>query len=206
MLSSIPHELTDPSILMVPSDLDTFRDQMPVSPAELAYQGIQYTSTSPIMLDFTVGTTALPKTTPPLDPFNRLIPTDEVVQEIMSFRDQHWEDWHHHVPISDSDMMPLEILSYDLPKIFSSPYAIIQTFDAEGNMGDTSRSFPIDILVTTSIVENTQMQADCSLEEIASSTYLNEKFHDDFLWSHEEMPDFNMSFVMHEIQLYNEEK
>lgn len=83
---------------------------------------------------------------------------------------------------------------------------IIQTFDAEGNMGDTSRSLPIDISVTTSIVENTHMRADCSIGEIASSTCLNEEFHDDFVWSHEEMPDFNTSFFMHEIQHYDEEK
>lgn len=43
------------------------------------------------------------------------------------------------------------------------------------------------------------MQAYCSPKEIASSTCLQ----DEFVWSHEEIPDFNLSFVTHEIQIYN---
>jgi len=55
MLSSIPHELIDPWILMVPSDLDTFEDQMLLSPAESADQAIQ--PTSPVMFVTANGTT-----------------------------------------------------------------------------------------------------------------------------------------------------
>lgn len=51
--------------------------------------------------------------------------------------------------------MPLQIMSFELPEIVSLPYVIIQTLDAEGNMGDTSMSLPIDISVMTGIVENT---------------------------------------------------
>ena len=58
----------------------------------------------------------------------------------------------------------------------------------------------------TSTMEDTQMREDCSPEEIASSTCLHEEFHDEFVWSHEEMPDFNSLFVTHEIQLYDEAK
>ena len=65
---------------------------------------------------------------------------------------------------------------------------------------------PIDISVTIGTMEDTQMWADCSPEEIASSTYLHEEFHDEFVWSHEEMPNFNLSFVTLEIQLYDEAK
>lgn len=73
-------------------------------------------------------------------------------------------------------------------------------------MDDTSRSMPIDISVTIGIVEDTQMRAYSSPKEIASSTCLHEEFHDEFAWSHEEMPDFNLPFVAHEILLYDEEK
>ncbi len=58
---------------------------MPLSPAELAYEGIQYSSTSLIMLDITDNTTHLPITAPPLDPYDQLPSTDEAIQEIMSF-------------------------------------------------------------------------------------------------------------------------
>ena len=73
-------------------------------------------------------------------------------------------------------------------------------------MGGTLKTLPIDILVTTGIVENIHMQAYCSPKEIASSTFLYEEFHDEFVWSHEEMLDFNLSFVTHEIQLCDKEK
>ena len=50
------------------------------------------------------------------------------------------------------------------------------------------------------------MRANCSPKEIAISTSLHEEFHEEFVWSHEEMPDFNLSFFAHEIQLYDEAK
>jgi len=102
---------------------------MPLSPVELAYQGIQSTFASPVILAMANGTIALPITAPPLDPLNELLPMDEVVREIMSFGEQHLEDWHHHVSISDSDMIPLQNLSLDIPEIISPPYTIIQTLD-----------------------------------------------------------------------------
>lgn len=37
MLSSIPHEQTDPWILPAPSDIDTYKEQMLLSPVEFAY-------------------------------------------------------------------------------------------------------------------------------------------------------------------------
>jgi len=94
MLSSIPHELTDPSIPTTPLDLDTFGDQMSLPPAESTYRGIQSTSTSSIMLAIVDGTTPLPITTLPLDPCKQLPSTDKVVRETMSFGEQHLEDWH----------------------------------------------------------------------------------------------------------------
>lgn len=46
MISSIPHEQNDPWILLAPSDLHTYGDQMLLSPAELAYQASQSASAS----------------------------------------------------------------------------------------------------------------------------------------------------------------
>lgn len=62
MLSSIPHEPTNQWILPAPSDIDTYREQMPLSPAELAYEVIQSTSKSSVTLVLANGTTAPPIT------------------------------------------------------------------------------------------------------------------------------------------------
>jgi hypothetical protein len=172
MLSSIPHEQTDPWILPAPSDIDTYGEQMPLSPAELAYQAIQSASESPVTLVTANGTTAPPITAPSFDPLNQVLPMDEAIREIMSLEERPWEDSHHHVSISDSDMMPLQILSPDTPEIISSPYTTIQTLDSEGNMGNISKTLLIDISVKTGIVENIQIGANCNPEEIAASPTL----------------------------------
>lgn len=50
MISSIPHEQIDPWILPAPSNIDTYREQMPMSPVELAYQAIQFSYASLVTL------------------------------------------------------------------------------------------------------------------------------------------------------------
>lgn len=68
------------------------------------------------------GTTSPPITTPSFDPLNHVLPMDEAIREIMSLEKQPWEQLYRHVFISYLDMMPLQILSFDAPKIISSPY------------------------------------------------------------------------------------
>jgi len=72
MVLSIPHELTDPWILPAPSDIDTYGEQMLLSPAELAYQAIQSASESPVTLVTANGTTA-PSITAPFNPLNQVL-------------------------------------------------------------------------------------------------------------------------------------
>lgn len=107
---------------------------------------------------------------------------------------------------SDSNMMPLQVLPFDINEIISPPYTRIQYYGLEENMDDTSRSIPIDIFVTIDIVEDIQLSENCSPEEIANSICLHEEFHEEFFWSHEEMPNFNPSFVTHEIQIHDKAK
>lgn len=154
---------------------------MLLSSAELAYQGIQSASTSPINLAITDGTTLLPITALPLDPCDQLLSTDEAIKEIMSFGEQHWEEWHIRGSTSDSDMMPLQVLPSDTKEIISTPYTSIQTLGVDENMDDTSRSLPIDSSVTTRTMEDTQISVDCSPEEIENSTCLHEEFHEEFV-------------------------
>ena len=81
---------------------------------------------------------------------------DQAIREIMCLEEQPWEESHHHVSIFDSDMMPLQILSVDDPKIVSPPYTTIQTVNSKGNMGNLSKTFIINISVKRGIMENIQ--------------------------------------------------
>lgn len=206
MVSSIPHELTDPWIVMAPSDIDTYGEQMALSTAKLAYQAIQSVSESPITLVMANGTTSPPVTAPSFDLLNQVLPLDESIRDIMCLEERPWEESHHCVSISNSDTMPPQILSFDAPKIVSSPYTTIQTLDSEGNMGNISKTLLIDISIMTNIIENIQVGVGCTPEEITNFTYLFKEFYDVFTWCYEEMPDIDPSIVEHGIKMYDNDK
>jgi len=71
----------------------------------------------------------------------------------------------------------------------------IQTLDSEGNMGNLSKTLLIDISVKIGSVENIQVGADCTPEEIASFTCLFKEFCDVFAWSYEEMPNMRSRYM-----------
>lgn len=70
MVSTIPHDPTYPWILLTPSDIDSYREQMSLSPVQLTYHAIQYTSNSPITL---VTTNSSPITSPSNDLLNQVL-------------------------------------------------------------------------------------------------------------------------------------
>jgi len=70
MLSSIPHEKTDPWILPAPSDIDTYGEKIQLSPTESAYQTIQFASESPVTLVLANSTTTPPIKILSFDPIN----------------------------------------------------------------------------------------------------------------------------------------
>jgi len=146
MLSSIPHEQTNPWILLAPLDIDTYREKMSLPPAELACKSIQIASKSLVTLVSANGTTTPPITASSFNSLNQVLPKDEVIREIMSLEDRPWEDSHHCVSISDSDMMPLQILSPDIHEIISSPYTTIEILDSEGNRGNISQTLSLKVL------------------------------------------------------------
>ena len=206
MVSSIPHESTDPWILPTPSDIDTYGEQIHLSLAELAYQSIQSTFESSVTLVTANGTTSPRLTTPSFNLLNQVLPSDEAIREIMCLEEKPWEESHHRVSIYDSDMMPLQILSFDAPEIMSSPYMTIQTLDSEEDMGNISKTLLINISVKIGIVENIQVGVDCTLEEIASFTCLFKEFRNVFVWSYKEMSGIDLSIVDHEIKIYENSK
>lgn len=88
---------------------------MLLSPTELVYQAIQFASEYLVTLVLANSTIAPPITAPSFDPLNRVLPMDEAIRELTSLEERPWKDSHHHVSISDPDMMPLQILSPDIP-------------------------------------------------------------------------------------------
>lgn len=171
-----------------------------LSPVELVYQAIQFAFESPVTLVSANGTSTPPITTLSFDPLNQVLPMDKAIREITSLEAQAWEDSHHHVSISDSAMMPLQILSPEIPEIISSPYTILQTLEVEGNMGNVSKTSLIDIFFMTGIVENIQIGANHNPEEITSFTYPFKDFRKVFPWSYEEIHGIDPSTIKHEIK------
>ena len=146
------------------------------------------------------STTAPPVTAPSFDPLNQVLPIDKTIKEIMSLEERPWEDSHHRVSISDLDMMPLQILSPNIPEIVSLPYTTIHTLDSEGNEGNISKTLVIDISIMIGIMENTQIGANHNPKEIVSFTYPFRDFCDVFPWFYEEMHDIDPPIFIHKIK------
>ena len=87
MISTTFDGSIDPWILSVPSDIDSYGDQMPLSPAELAYQAIQITSEPSTVMVSTKGTNLPPITILSKDLLNEVLPIDESIREIMSLEE-----------------------------------------------------------------------------------------------------------------------
>jgi hypothetical protein len=73
-------------------------------------------------------------------------------------------------------------------------------------MGNISTTITIDISVKEGVVENINLGANCTPNEVASYTTLFKEFRDVFTWSYEEMPGIDPSIVIHEIKTYPDAK
>jgi hypothetical protein len=73
-------------------------------------------------------------------------------------------------------------------------------------MGNISTTIVIDISIKEGIVENINLGANYTPEEVVSYTTLFKEFYDVFAWSYEEIPGINPSIVVHEIKMYPGEK
>jgi hypothetical protein len=69
-------------------------------------------------------------------------------------------------------------------------------------MGSISTTIVIDILIKEGIVENINLGANCTPEEVVSCTALFKEFRDVFAWSYEEMLRIDPSIIVHEIKTY----
>lgn len=202
MISTTLDGSIDPLIIPTPSDIDSYGDQIPLSPAELAYQAIQIASEPSTAMVSTKGTNLSPITVLSKDLLNEVLPTDEAIREIVSLEERPWGEFHHRISMIDSEAIKTKIPSFDQPEMVPSAYTTVQTLDSEGNMGNLSKTMLIDILVKTSIVENIQIGVDCNPEEITCFTSLFKEFHDVFAWSYKKILDIDPSIDEKEIKKF----
>jgi hypothetical protein len=73
-------------------------------------------------------------------------------------------------------------------------------------MGNISTTVTIDISIKEGVVENINLGANCTPDEVVSYTALFKEFRDVFAWSYEEMPGIDPSIVIHEIKTYPDAK
>jgi hypothetical protein len=129
--------------------------------------------------------------------------------EMLSIDDLSWDDNHHR----SSFLPPLEEIHEDirsvfLPDVTNVPQSLILTQDtlSEGNMSNISTTIVINISIKEGVVENINLGANCTPDEVVSYTALFKEFHDVLAWSYEEMPGIDPSIVVHEIKTYPDAK
>ena len=76
----------------------------------------------------------------------------------------------------------------------------MKNHDSELNLGNISRTIPIDISVKLGIVENIHIGGSCTKDEIQTYKALFQEFRDVFAWSYEEMRGIDLAIVVHEIK------
>ena len=79
MISTFSDGSIDPWIIPTPSKIDSYGDQMPLSPAELAYKAIQIASEPSTNTVSTAGTNLPPITVLSKDLLNEVWPTNKVI-------------------------------------------------------------------------------------------------------------------------------
>jgi hypothetical protein len=189
--------------------LHSLGDTMPLSP-EAEYDAIQSTSPSPNEPTSTgvyfLFTTILVRF--PILHF-RLHPTyfsiDESIMEMLSIEEAPWDDNHHH-----SSFLPsLDEIEKDISSIFPTdiidiPQYLILTQDTifEGNLGNISQTISVDISTKEGIVENIQLGANFSTEEIETYTDLLKEFCDISPGATKKCPTIDPSIIVHEIKTY----
>ena len=73
-------------------------------------------------------------------------------------------------------------------------------------MGNISTTAMIDISIKEGVVENINLGANCTPDEVVSYTTLFKEFRDVFAWSYKKRPGIDPSIVIHEIKTYPDVK
>jgi hypothetical protein len=213
MISTMPYQSlksSDPWIVPCPMEFDVLGDTMTLSLAEATYVAIQYTSPSPdnphlLAPNAYSMPSWLDSLSSAIDYISQIFPSYESIMEMISIDDVPWDDNHH----QSSFLLPLEEIHQDMHSIFppdftNAPQSPILTQDtlSEGNMGNISTMIVIDISIKEVVVENINLGANCTPEEVVSYTYLFKEFCNVITWSYEEMFRMDPLIVVHKIKTY----
>jgi hypothetical protein len=212
MISTLPYqslESSDPWVVPSPLEFDVLGDTMPLSPAEAAYIAIQSASPSSnnshsLAPDTYLVPSWLDSLSSVVDYISHIFPSDESIMEILSIDNLPWNDNHHR----SSFLPPLEEIQ-DIryvfpPDVIEDPQSPILMTDtlSEGNMGNISTTVMIDISIKEGVMENINLGANCTPDEVVSYTSLFKEFYDVFAWSYEEILGIDPSILIHEIKTY----
>jgi len=198
--------------ILPPTDqVESWGDEIPLSPAELNY--VEVVAASAPSLE-PAPLSKVPDSYAPSpwlgdeaysDPLKEIFPSDEAIIETMSLEEPRWQDHHHR-----SSFLPIHLDMLTCLKRFAPclPFQPLQTpiqiyqVSSEGNMGNITQTQHIDISVKPGIVEHIHIGVTCTPEEIRLYTNLFREFRDVFAWSYDEMPGIDPSIVEHEIPTY----
>jgi hypothetical protein len=213
MILTMPYqslESSNPWIVPSPLEFDVLNGIMPLSLAEAAYVAIQYAPPSSnnshlLAPDAYSVPCWLDSLSSAVDYISQIFPSDESIMEFFIINDLPWDDNHHRSLF----LPPLEEIHQDIcsvfpPDVTDAPQSPILTQDtlSEGNMGNISTTIVIDISIKEGVMENINLGANFTPEEVVSYTALFKEFRDVFTWSYEEIPGIDPSIIVHEIKTY----
>ena len=109
------------------------------------------------------------------DPLNETFPTDESITEVMSLKENPWNDAHHRssfLPsLSEIPSCPEAFISHN-PMQPLQTHVLVHAFLCEGNMGNITATMPIEISIKPGNFENIHIGVSCSPDEIKVYTDL----------------------------------
>jgi hypothetical protein len=131
------------------------------------------------------------------------------IMEMLFIDDPPWDDNHHRSsflpPLKEIHGDTHSVFPFDVTHALQSPILTQDTL-SEGNMSNISTTITIDISIKEGVMENINLGAKCTPDEVVSYTTLFKEFCDVFTWSYEEMPSIDPSIVVHEIKAYPDAK
>jgi len=172
---------SDPCVLPPTDQVESWGDEMLLSPAELNYVEIVSASAPPP--ESAPSSRALDSYaySPWLgddassDPLKEIFPSDEAIIETMSLEEPPWSDHYHHSSFLPTHWEMLTCLERFAPCLPSQPLQTpIQVYQvsSKGNMGKIMQTQPIDISVKPMIVEHIHVGVTCTPGEIQLYTDL----------------------------------
>lgn len=131
----------------------------------------------------------------------------------MTSIDYQWDDLHHqsyYLPMVTDEIFPtsdqftLETKDF-IPSChidwFQNPIQAPNAFE-EGNMAKISPTIPINISLTSSVIENISVGASYSPTEITNLKHLFQEVRDIFAWAYTKMPNLDPTIMEHHIDTW----